>query len=238
MSCVSLMNAGSAPLSAVQLQGKCPVAATLTQAGLALTPARLKAFRQFMLVHATHGLNPGEFTARIASSVRTSFPQALVASLMVRAGKVHAGALPECMRQLEAYLDAPSAQMFVANLLRHGELYGFGHRIHKREQAAGGDPRVAFQIARAREAFPEMAAKIDALEEFARIVRGIKPSLAPNTDFGAAIWFHCFGLVPEVGAGMFSMNRLPGLIAQVVNQLDFKANALRPPLAANLPYTA
>jgi len=238
MSCVSLMNTGSAPLPAAQLQGKCPVAATLTQAGLVLTPARLRAFRRFMLVHATHGLNPGEFTARIASSVRTSFPQALVASLMVRAGKVHAGALPECMRQMEAYLDAPSAQEFVANLLRHGELYGFGHRIHKREQAAGGDPRVAFQIARAREAFPEMAAKIDALEEFARIVHGVKPSLAPNTDFGAAVWFLCFGLVPEVGAGMFSMNRLPGLIAQVVNQLDFKANALRPPLAVNLPYPA
>jgi len=237
MSCVSLMNEGSAPLAARELDDACPVAATLTQAGLRLTPARLKAFRQFMLVHATHGLNPGEFTARIASSVRTTFPQALIASFMVRAGKVHAGALPECMQQMDGYLKAPSRQQSVKDLLRLGELYGFGHRIHKRDQGSGGDPRVAFQIARAREAFPELAEKIAALEEFARTVRTMKPGLAPNTDFGAAVWFQCFGLAPQVGAGIFSMNRLPGLIAQVINQLDFKSNALRPPLAVNLPYT-
>lgn len=237
MSCVSLMNPGSAPLAAGDLDHACPVTATLSQAGLPLTPARLKAFRQFMLIHATHGLNPAEFTARIASSVRTAFPQALIASLMVRAGKVHAGALPECMRQMNVYLHAPSRQAFVADLLRRGELYGFGHRIHKRGRSSGGDPRVAFQVARAREAFPEQAAKIDALEEIAAIVLGMKPGLAPNTDFGAAVWFHCFGLSPEVGAGIFCINRLPGLIAQVINQLDFKANALRPPLAVNLPYT-
>jgi len=238
MSCVSLMNAGSEPLAAGGLPGGCPVAATLQQAGLMPKPERLRAFRQFMLVHATHGLNPGEFTARIAASVRTTFPQALIASLMVRAGKVHAGALPECMRQIDAYLQATSRRAFVSDLLRGGELYGFGHRIHKRSPASGGDPRVAFQIARAREAFPELAARIDSIEELAQIVRELKPGLAPNTDFGAATWFHCLGLAPEVGAGIFSMNRMPGLIAQVINQLDFKSNALRPPLAVNLPYTA
>ena len=237
MSCVALMNEGSAPLDARDLAGACPVAATLEQAGLHLTPARLTAFRQFMLVHATHGLNPGEFTARIAASVRTTFPQALIASFMVRAGKVHAGALPECMRQMEAYLQSPSRQAFVAGVLGFGELYGFGHRIHKHDRSTGGDPRVAFQVARAREGFPEMADSIDALEEFAQTVQRMKPGLAPNTDFGAAVWFHCFGLAPQVGAGIFCMNRLPGLIAQVINQLDFKSNALRPPLAVNLPYT-
>ncbi len=237
MSCVALMNEGSAPLAACDLDSPCPVAVTLRQAGIAMTPARLAAFRQFMLVHATHGLNPGEFTARIAASVRTTFPQALVASLMVRAGKVHAGALPECMRQMATYMKAPSRQAFVADLLRSGALYGFGHRIHKHDRCSGGDPRVAFQVARARDAFPELAQEVAALEEFTRTVERIRPGLAPNTDFGAAVWFHCLGLAPQVGAGVFSINRLPGLVAQVINQLDFKANALRPPLAANLPYT-
>jgi hypothetical protein len=236
-SCASLLNAGSAPLPAGELRDACPVEATLRQAGLPLTPARLRAFRQFMLIHATHGLNPGEFAARIAAAVRPSFPQALIASLMVRAGKVHAGALPECMRQMDAYLKSTSRQQLVAGLLRHGQLFGFGHRIHKRDPSTGGDPRVAFQVARAREGFPDLAGEIDALEEFARLVGTMKPALAPNTDFGAAVWFHCFGLSPQAGAGMFSINRLPGLIAQVINQLDFKANALRPPLAVNLPYT-
>jgi Citrate synthase, C-terminal domain len=242
MSSVSLMNDSGVALDARELADACPVAAMLKQAGVALTPARLIAYRQFMLVHATHGLNPGEFTARMASSVRSTFPQALIASFMVRAGKVHAGALTECMQQLDACLAAPSRREFARQLLRSGALYGFGHRIHKRpadagDDALGGDPRVAFQVAKAREAFPELQERIAALDDFARTIRRMKPALAPNTDFGAAVWFLCFGLAPQVGAGMFSLNRLPGLIAQVINQLDYKANSLRPPLAVNLPYT-
>lgn len=242
MSSIALMNEGSARLDAGELGDSCPVAATLKQAGLPLAPVQVKAFRQFMLVHATHGLNPGEFTARMAASVRTTFPQALVASLMVRAGRVHAGALTECMRQLADCLAAPSRRDFARQLLASGVLYGFGHRIHKRDAdagdaALGGDPRVAFQVAKAREAFPDLQERIDALLDFAQVIGTMKPALAPNTDFGAAVWFLCFGLSPEVGAAMFSMNRLPGLIAQVVNQLDYKANSLRPPLAVNLPYT-
>ena len=240
MSCVSLMNEGSAPVDA--LDETCPLGAALKQAGIRLTPARLRAFCQFMLVRCTHGLNPGEFTARIAASVRTTFPQTLVASLMVRAGKVHGGALAECMTQLGSWLAASSRDDFAEGLLRSGELYGFGHRIHKRSpdtggEALGGDPRVAFQIGGARKAFPEMEARIAAFEELARTVRRMKPTLSPNTDFGAAVWFHCLGLVPRVGAGFFSIGRLPGLIAQVINELDYKANSLRPPLAVNLPYS-
>ncbi len=243
MSCISLMNAGSRPMDPSEIEAVCPLAAAAKQAGVGLAGERLNAFRRFMLVRCTHGLNPGEFTARIAASVRTTFPQALIASLMVRAGKVHSGALAECMKQLEQWLMSTSREDFVAGLLRSGELYGFGHRIHKRpsgagDAALGGDPRVAYMIGAARQAFPEQEATIDASEELAATVRRMKPTLSPNTDFGAAIWFHCFGFTPAVGSAFFNMSRLPGLIAQVILQLDVKANALRPPLAVNLPYPA
>jgi hypothetical protein len=33
-----------------------------------------------------------------------------------------------------------------------------------------------------------MAGRIAAMEGFAHTVRRLKPSLTPNTDFGAAIW--------------------------------------------------
>ena len=62
------------------------------------------------------------------------------------------------------------------------------------------------------------------------------PVCQEDNDFGAAVWFHCLKLTPEMGTALFTMARLPGLIAQVVNQLDVKGNALRPPLAVNLPY--
>lgn len=241
MSCIALSNDGSAPLGQRLMANLCPIGATLAQAGIALTTDQLNAFRRFVLVRAAHGLNPGEFTARIAASVRTSFPQALLASMMVRAGILHGGALRECMKLLDAYLAAPSRLAFIQRCLEQGELYGFGHRIHKANPAsaeggAGGDPRVAYLIATAREAFPEMQHTIQAIEALAVQVRSTKPTLAPNNDFGAAVWFQCLKLTPEIGTGLFTMARLPGMIAQVVNQLDVKGNALRPPLAVNLPY--
>jgi citrate synthase len=242
MSCASLMSEGSAPVDARELEEVCPLDAALKQAGIRLTPVRLQFFRQFMLMRCTHSLNPGEFTARIAASVRSTFPQALIASLMVHAGKVHGGALIECMKQLGSWLAAPSRDDFAEDLLRSSKLYGFGHRIHKQARGTGdqvlcGDPRAAFMIDGARKAFPEMEAKIATLEEFARTVHRMKSTLWPNIDFGAAVWFHCLGLTPRVGAGFFSMSRVPGLIAQTIHMLDYKANSLRPPLAANLPYS-
>lgn len=241
MSCTALLNEGSGPLDPRIVAERCPVEATLMQAGIVLTSSQLGAFRRFLLVRSTHGLNPGEFTARIAASVRTSFPQALLASLMVRAGNLHGGALRECMLLIDAFLAAADRDAFVHRCLESGELYGFGHRIHKASVApeaggAGGDPRVRYLVAGAREGFPDMRPTIDTLEAFATSVRAAKPSLAPNNDFSAAVWFRCLGLAPEGGTAFFTMARLPGMIAQVVNQLDIKGNALRPPLAVNLPF--
>jgi citrate synthase len=242
MSCVSLMNENSEPLDASELDETCALGVALKQAGIRLTPAQLDAFRRFMLMRCTHGLNPGEFAARMAASVRSTFPQTLIAALMVRAGKLHGGALAECMKQLQSWLASSSRDKFAEELLRSGELYGFGHRIHKRtpgtgDEARGGDPRVAFQLAGARKTFPERETEIAALEELARTVQRMKPTLLPNIDFGAAVWFHCFGLAPEVSEGFFTMGRLPGMISQVINELDYKGNSLRPPLAVYLPYS-
>jgi hypothetical protein len=241
MSCIALFNEGAAPIAAAELDEACPVAATLRQAGIAVTPAQLDAFRQFTLVRCTHGLNPGEFTARIASSVRTTFPQALLASLMVRAGKVHGGALTECMRQLDGVLAAPSRQAFARGLLDGGDLYGFGHRIHKPdpgagEGAPGGDPRVAFQMAGA----PGVS-RAGGTDPCVRAVRD--DGRRDEADARAQYRFRGRRLVPlprarpPGGLGRLHHEPVAGPDRQVINQLDYKANALRPPLAVNLPYT-
>ena len=242
MSCVSLMTPKAKVISESNLDRICLVETTLKQAGIELTPSRMNVFRRFMLVRSSHGLNPSEFTASIAASVRCTFPQALLASLVIRSGKYHGGALPECMKQQKQFLNAESKEEFVKTLIQSGMLFGFGHRIHKRlkqpeHSALGGDPRAAYLIRQAREAFPELRKEIKTLESFAHMVSRIKPSLLPNTDFGAAIFFHCFGFNQSVGVGFFDISRFPGIIAQVINQLDYKANSLRPPLAVNLPYS-
>jgi citrate synthase len=242
-SCAAFLIRGGVPTSdAPQLDSLCPLDATMAQAAIELTPVQIEKFRAFLLIRCTHGLNPGEFTARIAASARTTFPQALIASLMVRAGRMHGGALSECMKLLDAYLAAPSRTEFVRRSLESSDISGFGHRIHKPvsdsdRTRVDGDPRVAFQLASVRDSFPNLQDRIDALVELAALVRNLKPTLSPNTDFASAIFFHCLGLNAEAGSAVFTIGRLPGMIANVINQLEVKANALRPPLAVNLPYT-
>lgn len=243
MSWVSLAADQADLISDEEIENLTPVEALLKQAGLtSLKSAQVEAFQRFLLIRCSHGLNPGEFTARVASSVRCTFPEALLASLLVRSGRLHAGALPECMEQLRDWIKTENKIEFVDNLICSGGFYGFGHRIHKSmpnltSDDLGGDPRTKYLIKLAKQAFPELKDEIAILQDMAKMVYQKKPTLLPNTDFGAAIWFYCFGFSPSVGVGFFNMSRMPGLIAQIIDQLEYKANSLRPPLAANIPYT-
>lgn len=75
MSCIALTRPGSDPSLVRGAPDSCPIALTLMQAGVAASPARARAFTRFLLVRCSHGLSPGEFTARIAASVRTTCPR-------------------------------------------------------------------------------------------------------------------------------------------------------------------
>lgn len=168
-------------------------------------------------------------------------PQALIAAVIVRGGDLHGGAIQACMTEIEQWVRAPSRADFLARALAGGRLYGFGHRIHKGASVGDGDataadPRYGCLVDAAREAFPELAAQIEEIQRLPLEVRRLKPTLLPNTDFGAAVWFRCLGLSPHTAMAFFTMGRLPGLLAQVVYQLGCKANALRPPMAVCLPY--
>lgn len=203
----------------------------------------LEALKKIALAHVTHGLNSGELTARLAGSVRTTLPRAIIASLNVRSGSVHAGAVIECMNQISDYLQADiSAREYVHNALSSGEkLYGFGHRIHKTEtneppSVLGKDPRVDFYIRATLEGFPEKADVISRITEYARVIREIRPSLGANTDFGASVLFTCLGLNPQGASAFFTAFRLPGICANVVNELRVKANARRPPFPPVIPF--
>ncbi len=241
MAVFSLMTETSYPLSPDEIKKLCPIHAFIKQSGINLKHHQVEVIKQIMLVRSTHGLSPGEFAARIASSVRASFPKSLIAGLIVRTGKTHGGAVAHSMNQQLLYLESHSKSLFVTSLLETGSLSGFGHRIHKVKKAgtdklAGADPRVGYMFERIREAFPEKKHLIDELEQFAIRIQIIKPSLSPNTDFVAGILFHCLGISSETGSAFFIVTRLPGLISEIINQLDYKANSLRPPLAVTLPY--
>jgi|CXWL01.1.fsa_nt_gi citrate synthase len=219
-----------------------PVARFLQAAGKMLTPQQMIAVKRIALAHVSHGLNSGELTARLAGSVRTSFPRALIASFNIRSGVLHSGAIKECMEQTGKYLaSSENPDEYVTRLLRDGKLYGFGHRIHKTNdddstEVLGKDPRVSLYIEACREGFPEKKGKIDRLVAYATAVRRARPSLGANTDFGASVLFHALDLSANTAVGFFAAFRSPGICAQIVNELAVKGNSRRPPFPPVLPY--
>lgn len=215
-----------------------PIQALLVAIGQGATPNKIEALQCVALAHSTHGLNSGELTAQLAGSVRTSLPYGLIAGLSVRSGVTHAGAIVECMQHLHKYL---SSNITPEQYLdQHPDrLPGFGHRIHKvskTDSTVAKDPRVAMYIDSARKGYPEKVDIINRIESLARVVKERKPTLGANTDFGAATLFTCMKLSPEAGSSLFTLFRIPGLVARMVNELGYKANSRRPPFAPVLPY--
>ena len=219
-----------------------PVTRFLETAGKSLTALQIATVKKVALAHVSHGLNSGELTARLAGSVRTTFPRALIASFNVRSGILHSGAVNECMQQTGKYLmGSENPDKYIAHLIKSGKLYGFGHRIHKTDisdspEMLGKDPRVSLYIEACRDGFPEKKDQIDRLVAYAEAVRRARPSLGANTDFGASVLFHALDLSANTATGFFAAFRSPGICAQIVNELDVKGNSRRPPFPPVLPY--
>ncbi|MFA6519567.1 MAG: citrate/2-methylcitrate synthase [Candidatus Paceibacterota bacterium] len=219
-----------------------PVERFLQAAGKTPAPEQVAAVKKIALAHISHGLNSGELTARLAGSVRTSFPRALIASFNIRSGILHSGAVSECMKQTGKYLESSmEPDEYVASILKSGKPYGFGHRIHKTDtrdspEVLGKDPRVSLYIEACRKGFPEKKEQIDRLVAYAKAVRRARPSLGANTDFGASVLFHALDLSANTAVGFFAAFRSPGVCAQVVNELNVKGNSRRPPFPPVLPY--
>lgn len=220
---------------------KDPIAMFLYATGTEANSQQINAARIVALAHCSHGFSSAEFTAKLAGSVRTTFPRALIAGHNIRSGIVHGGAIIECMKQIRAYLESGEEPTeYIKKLLSSGEkLYGAGHRVHKITPQTSGisqDPRVQIDIDASRLGFPEKNEEIDKLVAYAHAVRTIKPNLGVNCDFGAAVFFRCLNLSDKAAGGFFIAFRTPGLAAQVVNELSIKSNAQRPPFAPVLPY--
>lgn len=223
--------------------GDDPIKAFLLFSKDNVTEQQIAAVKKVALAHCSHGLNSGELTAQLASSVRTSFPRALIASLNVRSGLVHAGAVTECMIQTKEFLNSnKKPSLYVKEILsKKDKLYGFGHRIHKTSkldsvELLGKDPRVSWYINATQSGFPEKSDLINQLISYAQAIRVSRPDLGANTDFGAAVLFNCLELPPQVASGFFMAFRIPGLCARIVNELNVKSNARRPPFPIVLPY--
>lgn len=218
-------------------------------------------FQQMALSHIAHGMSSAELVARIASSVRTSYPQALISALCVRSGAYHGGAMQRAIPMIKSYFD--QAQKIISSngltletiesdvtlnnwitghinkLLADGKIYGFGHRIHKSPESGKScaDPRALEYLEIVHRIYDgEYPVLLKLVDKFLNTVRIAKSSLGCNSDFAIAVFCVLTDIPDSEAEGMFVMCRIPGFCARIVRELLGKPNARRLPFAPILPY--
>lgn len=218
-----------------------------------------KGFQRIALSHVAHGMSPAELVSRIASSVRTSYPIALITGLSVRSGIYHGGAMQQAIPMIKKFFEISKEKFnfketkdveynkefdtflveYVTNLFSNGKIFGFGHRIHKSPLTTelSADPRALEYFNIINELFVhtnELDLKLS--EKFVKSIRRIKQSLGCNSDYAIALFCVLMNIPENDAEGMFVMCRIPGLCTRIVRELLGKANARRLPFPVILPY--
>jgi citrate synthase len=169
-----------------------------------------------------HGASPpSALAARTAASTGAPFNAAIAAGLL-SINKHHGGAVEDCMRVIQAALKIGKAEnlavpeaadrLVTSYREQKKRLPGFGHRIHTH------DPRTArlSELATATGVSGEAVMMVEALTD--AIARHMRP-LPINVDGMIAAILLDMGIPPELGNTFFMVARVPGLVAQVHEEM-------------------
>jgi citrate synthase len=189
------------------------------------TPAIGRLMEAMLVALIDHGTTPPSTQAARTVATAGAPLRACVAAGVLGFGSYHGGDIEGCMHLLErgvaevrggrSYDEA--ATQFVAEYIgRHEPVPGFGHRIHTH------DPRVArlFQMALELELDGQHLKMARAIERALNATRPPDSPIPVNVDGAIAAVCGDIGLAPSVGAAMFIISRVPGLIAQSLEEQE------------------
>lgn len=182
-----------------------------------------------LVLHAEHGSNASSFTARVVTSTRATLHAAVTAAVAALSGPAHGGAAEDVMRMAEEIGDPENAAEYVRRKRADREpVTGFGHRVYRAE-----DPRARHMREGVKRLSEEMGepkwyrileAVVEAMQPYAR--HGVNV----NVDFYSGVIYHLYGIPRDLFVPLFTVGRVPGWTAQVLEQVD--NNILIRPLTA------
>lgn len=190
-------------------------------------PEAARAIDVDLILHAEHGSNASSFAARVTASTLADLHAAIVSAIGALKGPRHGGAAESVMQLAQDIGEPELARAYIARRREHGEkIQGFGHRVYRVE-----DPRARHMRDRARE-LGEMKGQ----PKWFRILTAIQDEMTPladrgvavNVDFYAGAVYYLLDIPEDVFVPMFAIGRMPGWIAQVLEQ--WQDNTLIRPL--------
>ena len=180
----------------------------------------VKALNVFWILHADHEQNCSTAAVRLVGSARVNLFSAISAGMAALWGPLHGGANQAVVDMLEQIRDSGGdPRPFLARARDRNDpfrLMGFGHRVYKTY-----DPRAKIMKSMCDKVLAKLEIK-DPLLEVAQELEAIAltdsylidHNLYPNVDFYAGIVLRAMGIPKNMFTVMFAIGRLPGWIAQ------------------------
>lgn len=172
-----------------------------------------------LVLHAEHGSNASSFTARVVTSTRATLHAAVTAAVAALSGPAHGGAAEDVMHMAEEIGEPENAAEYVRRKRAAREpVTGFGHRVYRAE-----DPRARHMREGVKRLSEEMGepkwyrileAVVEAMNPYAR--HGVNV----NVDFYSGVIYHLFGIPRDLFVPLFTVGRVPGWTAQILEQMD------------------
>lgn len=184
--------------------------------------ARTAGLQSYLVTVMDHGMNASTFAARVVASTGSDMVSAVVAGVGALKGPLHGGAPGPVLDMLDAVGEPGNAAGWLEGALAAGHrIMGMGHRIYRVR-----DPRAAV-LERALERLENAGvssgrlALARAVEHAAEgVLRQRHPSrpLHANVEFYTAVLLDTLGLPREAFTPMFTVGRVVGWAAHVMEQ--------------------
>lgn len=186
-----------------------------------------------LVLHADHEQNCSTTTARTVASAKAGIRHVVGAAMGALSGPLHGGANEEVVKQLEGMLNTGYGPADLMSQVMNGErrLMGFGHRVYK-----NFDPRAkiikaaAEKVASRSEGGDELLGLAMELEKIAlQQEYFVSRKLYPNVDFYSGLIYRGLGFALEEYTPLFAIGRMPGWVAQSIEQItDKEQRIVRP----------
>ena len=187
--------------------------------GTAPSEEEARVLGEDFILHAEHGPNASSFAARVIASARSGYHAAIAGAMACFEGALHGGAIDGVAEMVEQIGSPDRVQAYVQSRRRKRErLMGFGSRIYKttdpRTRILRGHVEVLSQL-RGR---PEYLRILDALAEEMKAYARFGVHM--NDDFYGSVSYKLLGIEADLCAAVFSLCRLAGWTAQIIEQQE------------------
>lgn len=199
-------------------------------------PVAVKALNLYLTIHADHEQNCSTSVVRFVGSAGSNLYASISAGICALWGPLHGGANEAVVNMIE---NAIKNKIKPEELIKQAKdknskfrLMGFGHRIYK-----SYDPRAKIAKRTCMKLLEKLGNESEPLFDYAMELEEkalkdqyfIDKNLYPNVDFYTGIGYRAMGIPTNMFTVLFALGRLPGWIAQWLEQKNSKAQKIGRP---------